>query len=374
MSGHAGIPKHGAPVSPAAVSGEAAALLGKSPAELERIARALSLPRYAAAQLADWIYKKCAPSFDAMTNISKSGRAALAAHATLGASAPVDAVTASDGTKKYLFQTLDGHFVESVCIPDEDRATLCLSTQSGCRMGCRFCMTARQGLEAQLAPADILNQYYSLPERGAISNIVFMGMGEPLDNTEAVLASIDALTAPWGMAMSPRRITVSTCGILEGLARLLAETEVHVALSLHNPFDAERARLMPVARREPLEPIFALLKRYNWRGQRRLTLEYILFEGYNDGEDHRKQLVRLTSGLGNTRVNLLSWNALPGAGDLRLSPASMPALEDFQLHLNAAGVITTIRRSRGGDIASACGLLSTLSMRTKTMPNEEVHP
>jgi len=214
-----------------------------------------------------------------------------------------------------------------------------------------------------------------------------MGMGEPLDNTDAVLASIAALTAPWGMAMSPRRITVSTCGILAGLERLLAETEVHVALSLHNPFDAERARLMPVARREPLEPIFSLLKRYNWRGQRRLTLEYILFEGYNDGEDHRKQLVRLTSGLGNARVNLLAWNALPaqprrtasaqGRDPLTLSPAPPAALENFQARLNEAGVITTIRRSRGGDIASACGLLTTLSTQStynKNTTDEEVHP
>ncbi|MDR2734206.1 MAG: radical SAM protein [Spirochaetota bacterium] len=351
----------------------APALLGMPPAELERVTNALALPRYAAKQLADWMYKKFAPSFDAMSNISKNGRAALAEHTLLGASAPENTASASDGTKKYLFRTLDDHFVESVYIPEEDRATLCLSTQAGCRMGCRFCMTARQGLEAQLAPADILNQYYSLPERGEISNIVYMGMGEPLDNLDAVLASIAALTAPWGMAMSPRRITVSTCGILAGLERLLAETEVHVALSLHNPFDTERARLMPVALREPLEPIFALLKRYNWRGQRRLTLEYMLFEGYNDNEDHRKQLVRLTGGLGNVRVNLLAWNPLPAVApqlqdhakpdaqsrSLTLAPASLSALEDFQAHLNAAGVIAPVRRSRGGDIASACGLLST---------------
>jgi len=374
------------------------ALLGLSPPELAHITSAHGLPKFAASQLCDWLYKKFARSFDEMSNISKAGRAALAAAAVIGVSEPEDAAVSADGTKKYLFRTLDNHFVESVFIPEEDRATLCLSTQAGCRMACRFCMTARQGLAqglaANLSPADILNQYCSLPpsERGRVSNIVYMGMGEPLDNIESALASIAAFTSPWGMAMSPRRITVSTCGILAGLGRLLAETEVHVALSLNNPFDKERAELMPVAAREPLEPIFALLRSYNWRGQRRLTLEYILFEGYNDGEDHCKQLVRLTSGLAGVRVNLLRWNALPeaeassgedprgtgsrggnapsGGGSPRtgrpraLRGASQYALENFQERLNDEGILATIRRSRGEDIASACGLLSTRGRNT----------
>ena len=402
------------------------AILGMTLPQIEEIARELALPKFAAKQICDWLYTKFARSFDEMSNISKSGREALGKRAVIGARDPEDVAVSADGTKKYLFRTLDNHFIESAYIPmvqekgeretrgsgvraggkafppkgetsesgaDFDAraslrsapyATLCLSTQAGCRMACRFCMTARQGLTAQLGPADIINQYSSLPERASVRNIVYMGMGEPLDNTDAVLASIAAFTAPWGMAMSPRRITVSTCGILSGLKRLLEETEVHVALSLHTPFNAEREELMPVARREPLEPIFSLLRAHNWRGQRRLTLEYILFEGLNDSRDHSTELLRLVRGLGDVRVNLLRWNALPAAdappeadtqsenARAMLRPqrtfrlpygtqgaASLAALENFQQRLNDAGVIATIRQSRGGDIASACGLLST---------------
>jgi 23S rRNA (adenine2503-C2)-methyltransferase len=371
------------------MSGAGPALLGLPPDRLAAAVCALALPKFAHKQIGDWIYKKFARSFDEMSNISKSGRALLAAHCRVGASEPEAAAVSADGTKKYLFRTLENHCIESAYIPEDDRATLCLSVQAGCRMACRFCMTARQGLRGQLRCADILNQYYSLPERARVSNIVYMGMGEPLDNIEPVLASIAAFTAPWGMAMSPRRITVSTCGILEGLRRLLAETEVHIALSLHNPFDSERAALMPIAARESLEPIFDLLRSYNWRGQRRLTLEYILFEGYNDSDTHLKQLLRLVRGLADVRINLLRLNTQTGClcatngmdaeffgceqtGAVRASQrlcatngtslpraAALSKIEDFQARLNAEGIIATIRRSRGEDIAAACGLLST---------------
>ena len=336
-------------------------LLGKNPQQLGELTSSLNLPKFAARQLSDWLYKKHAASFEAMTNLSKAARSALAGQATIGCSDPGSVAVSTDGTKKYLFRALAGAWIETAWIPDDERATLCLSTQAGCRMGCHFCATARQGFSGNLDAADILNQYRSLPERDTVSNIVYMGMGEPLDNLEAVLASIRAFTEDWGLAMSPRRITVSTCGILAPLRRLLDETEVHVALSLHNPFDEERAQLMPIARSQPLEPILDLLRSYNWRGQRRLTLEYILFDGYNDSEDHFRQLVRLTRGLGDVRINLLRWNSVPGDDGVRGAPEE--TLELFRDSLNDEGIIATIRRSRGGDIAAACGLLSTARLR-----------
>ncbi len=341
-------------------------LLGKNPQELGELTTSLGLPKFAARQLSDWLYKKHATSFEAMTNLAKTARTALAGQAIIGCSEPDSIAVSMDGTKKYLFRALSGDWIETAWIPDEERATLCVSTQAGCRMGCRFCATARQGYAGNLDAADILNQYRSLPERDTVSNIVYMGMGEPLDNLDAVLASIRACTEEWGLAMSPRRITVSTCGILAPLRRLLDETEVHVALSLHNPFDKERADLMPITRSQPLEPIFDLLRSYNWRGQRRLTLEYILFDGYNDSEDHFRQLVRLTRGLGDVRINLLRWNTVPGDDGLRGAPAE--TLELFRDSLNDEGIIATIRRSRGGDIAAACGLLSTARLRNTDAP------
>ena len=346
-------------------------LLGKNVHELGTLAGELGLPKFAARQLADWLYKKHAADFDSMTNLAKAARTALAQRAVIGCSQPESVAVSIDGTKKYLFRAHGGSWIETAWIPDDERATLCVSTQAGCRMGCLFCATAKQGFSSQLDAADIINQYRSLPERETISNIVYMGMGEPLDNYQAVLASIRALTEDWGMAMSPRRITVSTCGILQPLKRLLDETEVHIALSLHNPFDEERVQLMPVARSQPLEPIFDCLRTYNWRGQRRLTLEYILFAGYNDSEDHFRQLVRLTRGLGNVRINLLHWNTIPSEDGLR--GASEERLELFRDSLNDEGIIATIRRSRGGDIAAACGLLSTAQIKSaeKTAPDAE---
>lgn len=336
-------------------------LLGKTPEQVQELTSSLKLPKFAARQILDWLYKKHVASFEVMTNLSKAARTALAQQATIGCSSPDSVAVSSDGTKKYLFRTLAGNWIETAWIPDAERATLCLSTQAGCRMGCCFCATAQQGFSGNLTSADILNQYRSLPERDSISNIVYMGMGEPLDNLEAVLASIRVFTADWGLAMSPRRITVSTCGLLAPLRRLLDETEVHLALSLHNPFDEERVRLMPITRSQPLEPLFDLLRSYNWRGQRRLTLEYLLLKGYNDSEDHFKQLVRLTRGLGDVRINLLHWNSF--AEDGELVSASEERFELFRESLQDEGRITTIRRSRGGDIAAACGLLSTARFR-----------
>jgi 23S rRNA (adenine2503-C2)-methyltransferase len=264
-----------------------------------------------------------------------------------------------DGTRKYLFRAGEGRFVEAAYIPEEDRATLCLSTQVGCKMACVFCATGRQGFQGHLDAGRILNQYLSLPEREKVTNVVYMGMGEPLDNLEAVLRSLAVLTAPGAVGMSPRKITVSTVGILPALRDFLDRSEVHLALSLHSPFPDERRGLMPVQGPNPAAELLALLRARDWSGQRRLSFEYIMFAGINDDEAHARELVRLLNGL-RCRVNLIHWHAVPGA---ELQGSSREAMEAFQAVLKGKGLVTTIRRSRGLDIQAACGLLSTAERR-----------
>ena len=263
-----------------------------------------------------------------------------------------------DGTKKYLYRTADGHYVESAYIPDGDRATLCVSSQAGCRMGCRFCMTGRQGLRGQLTSGDILNQMASLPERGRLTNMVYMGMGEPLDNPDQVLRSLEILTAEWGYGGSPTRITVSTAGVVPGLRRLLDESRVHVAVSLHNPFSEQRAEIMPVERAFPVRDVVSLLRRYDFGGQRRVSFEYIVLAGMNDSPAHVKELARLLDGL-KCRINLIRFHKIPGSPYFSPDDRRMEAFRDA---LSRKGIVTTVRASRGEDIQAACGLLSTKQM------------
>ncbi|MCH5329714.1 MAG: 23S rRNA (adenine(2503)-C(2))-methyltransferase RlmN [Alistipes sp.] len=334
------------------------ALYGLTLAQLEELCRELQLPRYAAAQIARRLYRHHARSFDEMTELSKTARAALAERFETGLSEPLRRSVSADGTKKYLFRTSEGAFIESAYIPDRDRATLCVSSQAGCRMGCRFCATGRQGLQHSLPAADILNQIISLPERQSLTNLVFMGMGEPLDNLDALLTVLEILTAEWGFAMSPTRITVSTAGIGSGLEELLSRTQVHVAVSLHNPFPDERALIMPVEKAWPAAGIIETLRRYDFSRQRRISFEYIVMSGLNDTPRHIRQLARLLNGL-RCRINLIRFHKIEG------SPYFSPdtaAMERFRDALSAKGITTTIRASRGEDIEAACGLLSTLEM------------
>jgi 23S rRNA (adenine2503-C2)-methyltransferase len=336
------------------VMDEKRTLLGSNLADLQAIAAELGLPRFAAGQLARWLYVKRAASIDAMTDISAKNRALLAEKLQLGLQPPVHEVVSCDGTKKYLFQTAHG-MVETVYIPEDDRATLCVSCQVGCKMNCAFCMTGKQGWSGNLSAAEIMNQILSVPDSERLTNIVFMGMGEPFDNTDAILRALEILTQPWGMAWSPRRITVSTVGLLHGLRRFLAESEVHLAVSLHNPFSDERLKMMPAEKAFPIETVVAELKKHDFAHQRRVSFEYIVFEGQNDTPRHARQLVKLLSGL-PCRVNLIRFHRIPGSPWCSPSDERMVWLRDY---LTENGVICTIRRSRGEDIAAACGLLST---------------
>ncbi len=330
-------------------------LFGKTLEGLSAVAAEAGLPRFAARQLAAWLYIKGADDIASMTDISLAGRARLAERYVVGRRAPVRASESADGTKKYLYRTDGGHYIESAFIPDGDRATLCVSSQDGCRMGCAFCMTGRQGLRGSLTAGGIVNQIASLPERDRLTNVVYMGMGEPMDNIDAVLDSLAILTSDWGYGWSPTRITVSTSGLIPGLRRFMDESRAHLAVSLHNPFPQERAGVMPVEKAWSIRQVVDLLRGYDFGGQRRVSFEYIVLAGMNDSPAHVKELSRLLAGL-HCRINLIRFHKIPG------SPFYSPGdreMEAFRDALSRKGIITTIRASRGEDIQAACGLLST---------------
>lgn len=325
-------------------------LLGQTLVQLQELCAAEGFPRFTAKQLCDWLYKKRVDSIDAMTNLSLAQRARLNEIAYIGRETPVRCQVSRDGTKKYLFEP----GIETVYIPEEDRATLCVSCQVGCKMGCRFCVTGQQGFHGDLSAGDILNQLFSIPEFEQLTNVVFMGMGEPMDNLDAILATTQVLTAPWGLGWSPKRITVSTVGIIPGLKRFLDESQCHLAVSLHNPVPQERLQIMPVQKAFPLNEVLALLRQYDWSGQRRLSFEYTMFRGLNDDLAHAQKLVDTLKGL-DCRVNLIRFHESPEAPYKTSLPTT---IADFQNYLNRHGVICTLRASRGQDIDAACGLLA----------------
>ena len=342
-------------------------LLGKDVDELTHIALTLGLPRYTGKQLADWLYKKQVKQIAEMSNLSKAAREQVSACYEVGGFAPVEVQQSVDGTKKYLFPLSHRFFIESVLIPDDDRATLCVSSQAGCRMGCRFCMTARQGLQAHLTAGEIISQFQNIHETAQLTNAVYMGMGEPMDNLDEVLKSLRILTSDWGWGWSPRRITVSTIGILPQLKRFLDESDCHLAISLHHPIDAERQALVPMQKVHPLADILALIRQYDFSGQRRVSFEYIMFKGVNDSLVCAAALSRLLRGL-ECRVNLIRYHAIP---DSPLQPSSPETIALFQKKLTEAGILVTLRASRGEDILAACGLLSTKGREaTKKSPHK----
>jgi len=330
-------------------------LFGKTLDELREVVISLGLPKFVAAQLSDWLYKKDISTIDEMTNLSKKARELLNDKFELGLRKPAKVQESVDGTKKYLFATDDLKFVEAAYIPEDDRATLCVSSQVGCKMGCLFCMTGKQGFQGQLRAGEIVNQVHSLPEREKLTNIVYMGMGEPFDNLDEVLKSIEIMTAEWGYAWSPRRITVSTIGIIPAMKTFLERSEAHLAVSLHSPFEAERRSLMPIEQVYSLPEVLKVIRDFDWGRQRRISFEYIMFNGINDKPAHIKELVRLLGGM-RTRLNLIRFHPIPDT-PLEASPDEM--IIEFRDELNKRGVFTTIRASRGQDIYAACGMLST---------------
>ena len=330
-------------------------LFGKTLSELQELVLELNLPKFTAKQIADWLYKKQISSIDEMSNLSKKARELLNEKYVFGLTASTKVQESIDGTKKYLFPTIQNKFIETAMIPDRDRKTVCVSSQVGCKMGCLFCFTAKQGFQGQLSAGEILNQIKSIDEVDEVSNIVYMGMGEPFDNLDEVLKSLEILTSEWGYAMSPRRITVSTIGIIPGMLTFLEKSEAHLAVSLHTPFHEERQKLMPAEIAYPIEDVVNEIKSWDFGRQRRISFEYILFEGLNDSEKHINELVRLLGGL-NCRINLIRFHPVPGTP---LKSPDESIIQKFKEKLTSRGVYTTVRASRGEDIYAACGLLST---------------
>ena len=335
-------------------------LYGQTLPQLEVLCNRLEMPRFAAKQIARWLYDKHATTIEAMSDLSARHRALLAETYEVGLTAPEKVSISADGTKKYLYRTSQNHFIESAYIPDGDRATLCISSQAGCRMGCRFCATGRQGLQHSLSTNEILNQIGSLPERERLTNVVFMGMGEPLDNLDSLLPTLEILTSAWGFGWSPTRITVSTAGVASRLERFLDATQVHLAVSLHNPFPHERAEIMPVEKAWPIREVVEILRRYDFTHQRRGSFEYIVMSGLNDSPRHIRELCRLLDGI-KCRINLIRFHKIPGSPYFSPDDRAMIAFRDA---LTAKGIHTTIRTSRGEDIQAACGLLSTAQNET----------
>jgi 23S rRNA (adenine2503-C2)-methyltransferase len=334
-------------------------IFGKTLSQLEGIVSKIGLPRYTAKQIAGWLYQHDVSTFDHMTNLSLDARQQLSQEFSIDVSPPAGQQRSTDDTRKYLFKTSHG-LIETVCIPEQARRTLCISSQVGCRMGCAFCMTGKQGFQGQLTTGEILNQIRSVPERNELTNIVYMGMGEPFDNLEAVMESVEILTSHYGFAIPPRRVTVSTAGLAKGVKTYLEQCTSPLALSLHSPFEDERRELMPIQNASPLKEIIAIIRETPMASQRRLFFEYIVFKGINHSQRHVDELARLLNGL-RCRINLLRFHKVPG---IPLESPDDETMLRFRKALEEKGFIATIRRSRGQDIAAACGLLSSQQKQT----------
>lgn len=330
-------------------------LLGMTLAEITESVQKLDLPKFTAKQIADWVYLKRVKSIDEMTNISLKNRGILSEMFDIGRSEPMDIKTSVDGTRKMLFRTQNGKFIETVTIPEDDRLTICVSSQVGCRMNCEFCMTGKQGLQDNLTTGEILNQVYSVPNSDEITNLVFMGMGEPLDNYKNVKKASDLLMAEYGLAWSPKRITLSTIGLTSKLKEFLDDSKCHLAISLHNPIPEERLSIMPIEKSAPINSVIDLLMDYDWSHQRRLSFEYIMFNGVNDSPLYARELAKLLHGL-DCRINLIRFHVIPTS---KLKPSTNENMVKFRDILTSKGFISTIRASRGEDIYAACGMLST---------------
>lgn len=349
--------------SPLERGGERCHLLGMTMDEFYGVTGECNLPRFAAKQIADWVYKKRVTSIDQMTNISVANRTLLSEKYDVGRYTPLEFQQSVDGTVKYLFKTEKDKLIEAVMIPEDDRATLCVSSQVGCKMNCLFCMTGKQGFNGNLTANEILNQLYSVREAEDLTNVVFMGMGEPLDNYEELKKTLEIMTADYGMAWSPKRITVSTTGVTPKLKHFLDESNAHLAISIHSPEKEQRLSIMPAEKAFPIAGVVDLVKEYDWTKQRRLSFEYIMFDNFNDSLVHAKELAQMLRGI-ECRVNLIRFHAIPNV-DLKTS--TKEKMEVFRDYLTSKGITSTIRVSRGEDIFAACGMLSTM----KSKKNEE---
>ena len=314
-------------------------------------------PAYRADQLFRWLWRPGVRDFSRMGNLPLAMRQRLGQACRLVRLEPEAIQESADGTMKFAWRLADGRVVESVLIPERGHNTVCISTQVGCAMGCRFCHTARMGFHRDLAPSEIAGQVLSIVEelgdRGLVRNLVFMGMGEPLANYRSLVKAVAILTSETGLNFSQRRITVSTCGLVPEILRLGRDLDVGLAISLHAPDDGLRSRLMPVNRRYPLAELLEACRRYPLSRRRRITFEYLLLAGVNDRPRHARLLARILRGI-PAKINLIPCNESPGIDFKRPGEA---AVLSFQEILAGEGYTAIIRKSKGRDIAAACGQL-----------------
>ena len=326
--------------------------------EIESFIARLGKEKYRARQIMKWLYQHGAESFEEMTNLSKDFRAGINQIARIGQPRIVTTQTSKDGTKKVLFGLVDGYSVESVLIPGKNHWTLCVSTQAGCGMGCRFCLTGTRGFKRNLLPSEITSQItktlFQMPEGENIRNIVMMGMGEPLANYENTVKAIKIITSDYGLGFSNRKVTVSTCGIAPMIEQLGKDICVNLAISLNAPDNEKRSELMPVNRIYPLETLLAACRNYPMPGRRMLTFEYILMAGVNDSPEDAETLARLLKGI-RSKLNLIAFNEFPGSV---FKTPSEESIKTFQRILMNHHYTTIIRASKGSDILAACGQLS----------------
>jgi 23S rRNA (adenine2503-C2)-methyltransferase len=308
-----------------------------------------------AVAVAGIIYKKGSMGLEHTSRIPKRLKAFLGHVSQTGFYSPSASEVSSDGTVKYLFRTFGGKQFETVFIPDLRRNTVCVSTQAGCRMGCPFCVTGKYGFHGNLSAGDIVNQVISIPFTGKTTHIVFMGMGEPLDNLENVLKACNIITAEWGMAFSPRNVTISTVGITQAVQEFLERSDCNLALSLYSPFAVERIRIIPAERAYPAGEIIRVMKNYPLKKKRRLSIAYVMMDGINDTDRHLEKLKAMLKDTG-IRINLLPYH--PVKYDMNRSSAE-ERMQFFKHNLVISGISASIRKSRGADISAACGLLAS---------------
>ena len=325
--------------------------------EIEEVVAAAGERRFRGRQIAGWLYGRGASCFDRMSDVPAALREHLKERFTIGCVHETIVTRSADGTRKLLLTLGDGEQIETVVIPADNRITLCLSSQAGCAMGCEFCATARMGLHRNLGAGEILSQIFAaraaLSEGEQLTNYVFMGMGEPLANYPRLLTTLRIMTEPWGMGISPRRITVSTVGLVPMMERLLTDVAVNLAVSLHAATNDLRDRLAPINRRYPLEALIESCANLPLRRRRRITFEYVMLCGINDSPEQAERLVAMLAPL-RAKVNLIFFNDYPGS-PFRASERA--AVERFQAILGHGNLTATVRESRGADIAAACGQL-----------------
>ncbi len=304
------------------------------------------------------IYKRHNSDISLYEKIPKKLRELLSNKAETGIFFPQKEIVSDDKSVKYLFRTRSGKEFETVYIPDGKRHTVCVSTQSGCRMGCSFCATAEVGFKGNLTAGEIVNQIIALPQADKITHIVFMGMGEPMDNLDNVIKACNIITAEWGMALSPRNVTVSTVGILTGIEQFLKETECNLTFSLYSPFASERAKGILIDSRYPFQKVLDLMKNFKVRKGRRLSVAYMMIQNINDTDSHLKELILILKGT-SLRVNLVPYHPYKKGQNITSSKERM---QYFKHNLIISGISASIRKSRGTDISAACGLLAASSV------------